>query len=520
MEKKTGGPIRILHVLGVLNMGGAESRIMDLYRHIDRSKVQFDFLVHTALREEAAPGKREAAGRMSEKEANEPWRSENLMRVRPEEYFDREVRALGGRIYALPRFNGRNFFLYKKAAEAFFASHGGWTAVEGHMTSTASVYLPIAQKSGVPVTVSHVRSAGVDAGLRGVATRLLRAFLPRRADYLLACSKEAGVAAYGRRAAADGRVTVVPNALEITAYRFDAAARRAARERLGLPEEAFVLGHVGRFDAMKNHVFLVELLEKLCAGAKIVERPTATEQETDTVLQNVGKEAASEQATDAAPQSDGAPRSAAGTGKEKRDFRLLLIGQGKLEPEIRARLAAAGLAERAIFAGQCSRQETARLYQAMDCFVFPSFYEGVPGTVVEAQAAGLPCLLSDRITDEVCVSELTQRLPLGDAALWAGKVEEARRELYAGRPAAETAQRAPASVQEEPEEARRAPASAQTGPKTAASVSAPDAETLRAERSAQGLRALRAAGFDIEAQARRLQSWYLELAEKGTAARL
>ncbi|MDO4285938.1 MAG: glycosyltransferase [Eubacteriales bacterium] len=430
-------PIRILHVLGVLNMGGAESRIMDLYRHVDRSRVQFDFLVHTAQKGDAAD-------------------SDSLMAERAKEYFDDEIRSLGGRIYALPRFNGKNFVAYRKAIRAFFASHGGWTAVEGHMTSTASVYLPIAESSGVPVTIAHVRSAGVDAGLRGAATRLLRASLPRRAQYLLACGRDAGLSAYGKKEMESGRVRIVPNALEIGAYRYDERVRREERRRLGLPETAFVIGHVGRFDAMKNHAFLVELLRLLDGG-------------------------------------------------KGGDFYLLMIGKGSLEEEIRGRLAAAGLSDRAVFAGQCPREETARLYQAMDCFCFPSLYEGVPGTVVEAQAAGLPCLMSDRVTDEVCVSPLVERLPLASAGVWESRVRELR------------AQR---QIQTQGQEEADAPGAGEHG---AADVSADrisgrsvgdSPEGGRAAASCGAIAALRDAGFDIESQAVQMEQWYLSLAER------
>ena len=166
-------PVRVLHVLGRLNMGGAESRIMDLYRHIDRSKVQFDFLVHT----EARPADGETT-------------SEALMAARRPDDFDAEIRSLGGRIYALPRFNGRNFAAYRRAAEAFFAAHHDWVLVEGHMTSMASVYLPIAKAAGVPHTAAHVRSAGVDPGIRQAVSpfpaaqggRTLYLFASRRRD--------------------------------------------------------------------------------------------------------------------------------------------------------------------------------------------------------------------------------------------------------------------------------------------------------------------------------------------------
>lgn len=396
-----GRPIRILHVLGVLNMGGAESRIMDLYRHIDREQVQFDFLVHTTPAQGAGDDS-----------------SENLMAGRAKEYFDDEVRALGGEIYALPRFNGRNFSAYKRATERFFASHGGWTAVEGHMTSTASIYLPIAKESGIPATISHVRSAGVDAGIKGLATRALRAPLAHRADHLLACSVESGISAYGQAVSDSGRVRVIPNALEIHSYRFKPQIREQIRKEYDIPKDAVVLGHVGRFDAMKNHGFLAQLLEEL------------TKQK-----------------------------------ERKADFRLLFVGQGKLEEEIKEQLKEKKLLDKAVFAGQCPRERTAMLYQGMDVFCFPSLYEGVPGTVIEAQAAGLPCLISDRITKEVCITDAVESLPL-ETERWVKRI-----------------------------------------------LQMCDEESARTSRSMQALEALGEADFDIRKQALQMQRWYQHLTD-------
>ena len=160
-----GEPIRILHVLGGLSLGGAESRIMDLYRQIDRQKIQFDFLVHSQAKE----------------------------------HFDEEIEAMGGRIYRVPRFRVYNWFSYKRALKRFFKAHHAFRAVHGHMTSTAAIYLPIAKKAGVPIAIGHARSAGVSGGVKGILTKWMRRPLKRRADYCLACSKEAGEAVYGKR---------------------------------------------------------------------------------------------------------------------------------------------------------------------------------------------------------------------------------------------------------------------------------------------------------------------------------
>ena len=158
-----GEAVRVLHVLGNTNLGGAESRIMDLYRHTDRNRVQFDFLVHS----------------------NE------------EGFYEKEIRELGGRVFRVPRFRIYNYFSYRKALKEFFQKHHEFALVQGHMTSTAAIYLPIAKKAGVKKTAAHARSAGVDKGLKGTMTRFLRRNLADKADYLFTCSELAGISVYG-----------------------------------------------------------------------------------------------------------------------------------------------------------------------------------------------------------------------------------------------------------------------------------------------------------------------------------
>lgn len=320
-----GEPIRILHVLGGLSLGGAESRIMDLYRNLNRDEIQFDFLVH----------------------------------AEEEQHFDKEIKELGGRIYRVPKFKLYNWFSYKKALRRFFAEHHEFRAVHGHMTSTASIYLPLAKKAGIPIAIAHSRSAGTAPGLKGMATRWLRRSLKRRADICLACSKEAGEAVYGKKWVEQGRVEVIPNAIAADKYVYDEKERRRLRAELGL-ENRLVIGHVGSFRAAKNHTFLIQVFAKL---------------------------------------------------HEKRpDAVLLLLGAGELLEEIRRQVAEAGLEDAVRFLG--NRADVSPYYQAMDYLVFPSLYEGLPGTVVEAQTSGLKCLISDKISREVCLTELVTVLSL------------------------------------------------------------------------------------------------------------
>ena len=354
------GQIRVLHVLGGTGLGGAESRIMDLYRQMDRTEIQFDFLVHsgavTDYRED--PAEREP------------------------QYYDEEIRNLGGHIYVLPQFRGYNYAAYKKAVSCFFQAHHEFRVVQGHMTSTASIYLPIAKKYGVPITAAHARSAGVAPGLKGAATKLLRRNLADRADFCFACSELAGRDVYGDKAVRQGRVKVIYNAVDAAKYTFDAGRRREIRDGLGVGEQ-LVIGHVGRFHYPKNHPYLIDIFAALCRI-----RPDAV---------------------------------------------LLLLGEGSGMEQIREKCRRLHLLDRVKFMGNQKHPED--YYQAMDFFVLPSLYEGLPGVLVEAQAAGLSCLVSDTVTREAAVTDLVRYLPIdGPAEVWAEQIAASagyeRRDTY------------------------------------------------------------------------------------------
>ena len=322
-------PARVLQVLGGTTLGGAESRIMDIYRNIDRTKIQFDFVVHNTR----------------------------------EDYYNQEIRSLGGKIYRIPQFRFYNILSYRKAWRIFFHEHLEFVAVHGHMTSTAAIYLPIAKENGIPITIAHARSAGTDPGLKGMLTRWMRKHLYECADYCFTCSKIAGDAVFGAKNMQSGKIQIIPNAIDISNYVYDGVVRKQIREEYGL-QDAYVIGHVGRFHYAKNHIFLLDIFSEIY--------------------------------------------------KKKEDARLLLLGEGSLLPEIQEKAVRLGIREKVIFAGNQSNVRD--YYQAMDYLVFPSHFEGLPGTIVEAQAAGLRCLISDTIAEEVAVTELVKTMSLRKSA--------------------------------------------------------------------------------------------------------
>lgn len=340
-----GQPVRILHILGNTQLGGAESRIMDLYRHMDRSVVQFDFVVHS----------------------------------KEEGYFNEEIRKLGGRIFRVPRFRVLNYFFYCRAWKKLLQEHrdadgrSEFHMIQGHMTSTAAIYLPIARKCGIETTIAHARSAGVDKGLKGILTRFLRCNLSKKADYLFTCSELAGISVFGKKAVEQGRTRFLPNAIDCQKFAPDPLVREKIRRELGI-ENCYVIGHVGRFHYAKNHEYLLRVF------AELLKRKT-------------------------------------------RDYVLLLLGEGSGMEDIRILSRELGIGDKVYFLGNKSNVND--YYQAMDYFVYPSRFEGMPGTIVEAQTAGLRCLMSDTICKEVIATELvTTRSIREDPGLWADEIEQ------------------------------------------------------------------------------------------------
>ncbi len=350
--------IRVLHVLGGVGLGGAESRIMDLYRQMNIDEIQFDFLVHSS-----AVNLRTclAANRADVKSDD---------RVRKPEFYDEEIKQLGGHIYVLPKFKVYNYFVYRKAVQKFFEEHHEFRVVQGHMTSTAGIYLPIAKKYGIPIAVAHSRNAGVVKGLKGIATKFFRRNLADKADYCFACSELAGEDVFGEEAMHQGRVKIIHNAIDAGRFTYDADRRKEVREQLGLADQ-LVLGHVGRFNYQKNHPYLIDIFASLC--------------------------------------------------KIRQDVVLLLLGEGPDMESMKEKCRLLGIEDKVRFLG--NQKQTEDYYQAMDIFLLPSFFEGLPGVLVEAQAAGLKCFVSDTVTQEAKVTDLVTYLSIEQpAGEWAKKI--------------------------------------------------------------------------------------------------
>lgn len=318
--------MRVLQVIGVMDRGGAETMVMNLYRAMDRSKIQFDFLVH------------------EQREGD----------------YDAEIRQLGGRFFRVPRFTGINEHAYRKLCRELFAQHPEWGVVHGHIGSCAPIYLSEAKHAG-RYAIAHSHAQNFQPGLAGVAFNLVAHPVRHVADYFMACSREAGLDRFGRRIVEGDRFSIVPNGIDLRRYVCDEQAHEQAKQAMGLAGVP-VLGHVGRLAPEKNHAFLLQVFAQVL--------------------------------------------------KQLPDAVLLLAGRGPLEDDLRAQAAQLGLGESVRFLGVCDNVPD--VLRAMDVFLFPSTSEGLPLATVEAQASGLPCVISTGVPEMALMTSKSEHLPLNE----------------------------------------------------------------------------------------------------------
>lgn len=337
-------PIRIVHNIASLHLGGSQAFVMNMYRNIDRSKVQFDFVVTPETKEG---------------------------------FYD-EITNLGGKIFSCPRYKGTNHIQYNKWWDDFFNEHPEYKVIHGHVRSTASIYLKIAKRHGL-VTITHSHSTSNGNGISAIVKRIMQLPIRKQADYLFACSDKAGKWLYGEKAITQQNYYMIPNGVDLKRFEFDVNKRNQMRMTLGIKKDMMILGHIGRLSTPKNHKFLLNVFNKY--------------------------------------------------HKINSNSKLLLVGDGELFDCIKEHIDKLNISDAVIMTG--SKQNTEDYYQVMDIFVFPSLWEGLPVSVVEAQANGLQCLISDVITHDVDLTDLIQYLPL-DEELWLGAIVEAHKKKRMG----------------------------------------------------------------------------------------
>lgn len=312
----SGQPIRVLQVIASMGHGGIEHFLMNLYRAIDKDKVQFDF----------------------------------MYRVPYECVFDKEIESMGGRIFRCVD-PDRHPISSSRFYRDFFANHPEIKVIHEHRSGCDGFFglMREAKRVGVPVRILHSHNSQkgwANNPLKDATDAFNASHLDSLANTFLACSDLAATYLYGRCPKALEECVVRPNAIDLGAFAFDLETRKAVREHYGIARDALVVGHIGRFVPEKNQTFLLDVVSAL--------------------------------------RSKGVPADA------------LLLGKGPLYNEVLDKAGSLGISQHVHFAG--IQEDTASHYSAMDVFCMPSLYEGLPVSCVEAQANGLPMVLSSGIS--------------------------------------------------------------------------------------------------------------------------
>ena len=326
---------RILFISQYLNRFGTEAFMMSVFRGVDKSRFAVDFLLFS----------------------------------KQETDYSREVEAAGGRVFRVTS-RRESMLGWHKQLKAFFKQHAHeYHAIHfcsNSLTSMAPIYY--AHKYGIPVLVVHAHSSSARGLHNRVLHRLKRNYVRSITTHHFACSTEAGKWFFGNSPS-----VVIKNGVETPRYRYDEQMRAKVRMALNIPDDATVLGHVGRFSVEKNQTFILDIFATYInthAGAK-----------------------------------------------------LMLVGNGPMLEEMKQKAQSLGIQDDVLFLGE--RSDVNELMQAMDLFVMPSTFEGLPFVLVEAQCAALPCVISDVISRDICITpNVTYQSLEQSAEVWAKTIED------------------------------------------------------------------------------------------------
>ncbi len=278
--------------------------------------------------------------------------------------YGEEIKKMGGKIYHLPALNPFNR-KYKKALCLFFRSHPEYKIVHVHQDCLSGVVLKTAKECGVKIRIAHSHNANQDKNLKYLIKYYYMRMIPDYATKLFACSVEAGKWMFR---GADFQV--FNNAIYSEKYIYSSELKKKMRDEFGIAQSDLVIGHVGRFSPQKNHSFLIDIFYQI--------------------------------------------------KQREHSAKLLLVGNDTDENavKIKEKIETYGLKDSVIFTGL--RKDIYKVMQAMDVFIFPSIYEGFGIVALEAQASGLPCLISDKVPIECKVTDKVQQISLSDGTnIWA-----------------------------------------------------------------------------------------------------
>ncbi len=218
---------RVLQVVGTMDLGGAETLIMNIYRNIDRSKVQFDFLCHN----------------------------------RVESKYAEEILSMGGRMYCVPGISHVGPIKYQKNLYKFFKAHPEYKTVHSHHDILSGMILRQAKRAGVKNRISHAHNTYTSGNIfKKIILSFFKMYFPSSVTTAYACADIAGRTLY--KGKLKNNYKVIPNVIDTEKFRFSLAKGNTIKKELGLGNE-IIIGHVGRFSEQKNHKFLVEIFEQI-----------------------------------------------------------------------------------------------------------------------------------------------------------------------------------------------------------------------------------------------------------------
>lgn len=324
--------IRILHILQRMEAGGTQALLMNIYRNLDRKKVQFDFLVEY-------PNK---------------------------EFYDDEIKSLGGKVYYTNVRNDYNLFKFQQTLKKIILDNQ-YKIVHVHTYSIGYFCLKTAKECNVKVRIAHSHSNQTVKDIKYFPKLVLQRLYTLYATDLFACSNEAGKYLFKGK-----KFNVIKNAIDTDKFVFDEKIRKKIRDELNLSNQ-IVIGNVGRLHEQKNQLFLLEIF--LCFKRK------------------------------------------------KENIKLIIIGNGPLESKLKEKAKKLNLENDVIFMG--NRRDVNEVYQAMDLLLFPSLFEGLGIVAIEAQTSALPVLCSTNLPEEVEITPYLEKMSLDEPAEnWANKAIE------------------------------------------------------------------------------------------------
>ena len=291
--------------------------------------------------------------------------------------YEEEVTKLGGKVIHIS-YSSNKINEFKKALDKVFKEYGPYDVVHAHMMFHNGLVLDVAKKNKIPIRISHAHSTNDGADRKHLLDCVIRAIydayfclkIRKNANVYIACGNEAGCYLYGKKFFLKKGI-VVKNGIDTDKFQFDEKKRKILREKYGLSDR-HVYSSIGHFELVKNHKFIIDVFE------------------------NINK-------------------------KDNRAI-LILLGDGKLRRKIELMCRERGISENVRFMGNVKNVD--EWLQAIDFLLMPSLYEGIPVTLIEAQAVGVKCFVSDRISEEVNYTNTIQFLSLENRQAWANIVNE------------------------------------------------------------------------------------------------